>query len=679
MNLLNEDIEIRYSPLSDIGAGIVFGLGYNLINYVYGDSFESQKKELKANKCLSFERAKTLEEFNIIIKQNEKDEKINPFEILRKITNLELNADISTYNNLLNFCIANGKFNYADRLEEEIFDFTSPVQHDLTTFNIILKGIACKIESETQTDKIEILLNKMRNILSEMLKTTNMRPNEISLNTCIDILTKAGKFKDAWEMFENMKNTYDISPDNYSYSTIVKALRGKPDSDMLEKALKFLELIKTAKGKNEEVIFNCLIECCFKLGDIAKAEHLLKEMSISSIPISKVTYSLMIKGYGTYYLLDKVLELFARMKKNNIFANEVIYGCILNACVRCSEIKKAKEIYDEMKKSNYQSNLFISTTMIKCYARAGDFKGAISIYEELLNSKLTVNIVLYNAILDACVQCREYAKMTEIYKQLKKRINEDGYRPDLITISTLVKGYSKSKNMKKVLKIYYKMSILQENGEIKLDEVFYNTVLDSCVRNNLIEKGLEILKVMKANRISFSNVTYSIIIKLHSKDNDSIKTFEVLEEMKRNNVIPGIIVYTCLIQTCLKNKNFDKAISLFEEIKSQKITPDHVLYSSIINGCLFNKRYDKAYLYLIDSFNGNVRLPNYIYNKYFGILLSKHIQLKNNLRLIYTEKIYTMLKMRNYLLDKETILKMTAFVCKYKGISANIFNRVILK
>ena len=138
---------------------------------------------------------------------------------------------------------------------------------------------------------------------------------------------------------------------------------------------------------------------------------------------------------------------------------------------------------------------------------------------------------------------------------------------------------------------------------------------------------------------------------------------EILDEMKKNRVIPGLIVYTCLIQTCLKCKNFSKAIHLFEELKNIKINPDHVIYSSIVNSFLYNKKFELAYQYLFESFKYNVRLPDYIYNKYFHLLLTNY-NLNKDQKLTFCEKIYSMLKTRKFEFEKKIIREIIAFNCK---------------
>jgi len=513
----------------------------------------------------------------------------------------------------------------------------------------------------------------MTKILNELGKdSSSIKPNEITLNSCLEIYIKSEEFEKAWELFDNMNTKYNVSPDNYSYSIIMKALRVSPSEEKLNKILKVVDIIKMkkesdySKNEYEEITFNLLIDTCFKLKKIKKAEEMFSLMKELKIPVTKVTYSVMIKGYGQYYQKEKALELFNQMKEQGVFPNEIVYGCILNSCIRCHDIKNTKIIIEEMKLHNLELNSHISSMMIKAYSQSGDFNAAIELFNKSIHYN---NIVIYNAILHACVESGEFKKMTEIYETLNMQIQtnpNDSPQPDLITLSTLIKGYSKTKNFEKVIEIYDYLEKRQTEGKVKLDEVFYNTILDACARNKQIMKGIEIINTMKSLNINFSNVTYSIMIKLYSKQGDIKKIFNILKEMKECNISPGLIVYTCLIQTCISQKDFVKAFELFEELKKDKIKPDHILYSSMINGCLSNKKIEESYTYMLESFTNNVRMSDWIYNKFLHVLLSKRTYLKETLKKQYCITLYSKLKERRFLLEKETIQEITDFLLKSK-------------
>ena len=133
--------------LTDVGVGLVFGLGYYLIKYIYGDNkAKDNDKEVSSSKILDWDNPKTIEDFNYLIKQNEENTKLNPFDVISKMNKAHIIPDITVYNNLLNSCISSRNDENFDMLTKEIFDFGSPILPDLSTFNIIMKFISCKLD-----------------------------------------------------------------------------------------------------------------------------------------------------------------------------------------------------------------------------------------------------------------------------------------------------------------------------------------------------------------------------------------------------------------------------------------------------------------------------------------------------------------------------------------------------
>jgi len=674
MNFLNADVANAVNPyLTDVGVGLVFGLGYYLIKYLYGDNQNSKDKKTNTDSLgkslIQWENLKSVEDFNHLIKVNEADAKMNPFEVLDKINKMQLTPDINTFNNLLNACFASGNYESADKLIEEMFDFASPIQPDLSTFNIRLKGVSCRLDSAVTSELKDELIAIMDKIMEELVKSS-IKPNDISINTMLDILIKAGKIKRAWELFDSMLEKYEIEPDKYSYSTIIKALRYELDESKLERAFGIIEYLKNKKcSNNDEIIFNCLIDVCIKLNLIDKADKVFREMKEIGIAPSKITYAIMIKGYGQVYQLDKAFQIFEEMKSQNIPANEIIYGCLLNACVRCSKIDKVTEVYEEMKKLQLDMNIVLYTTLIKAYTKVKNITSALSVYEEMLNDKaVSPNIVTHNAMLDCCVECNEIGKMSEIYDNIKTRaINEENQpQPDLITYSTVIKGYARAKDMEKVFNIYHFLTTSENN--FQLDEVIYNSILDGCAKTSNLERALLVYGEMVKKEVKRSNVTYSILVKLYANSKMEDQALKILEEMVEKNIKPGIIVYTCLIQTCLRSKRFERAISLFENLKSDGLKPDHVLYNTIVNGCLFNQKWDMACKYTLESFVMNVKMAYDIYRNVLEKLTYNYCSLRTNQKCEYATKILKELKLRGINVEDETYEKVARMIYKNQGV-----------
>jgi len=611
------DVANSLNPyLSELGAGLVFGLGYYVINYQLGDDSSSQTKQKKGAPIL-LDSAKTIEDFNKLIMQSIDEVRFNPFEILDKIHKSSLTPDITIYNNLINMCYVKRQNEEADKLVDEIFDFASPVQPNLSTFNILLKGISIKLDNNLSNEEILTQLETADKLFLNLQETHNLKPDDVTINTKMDILIKGSKISRAWELFDEMKTKYFIEPDRYSYTTIIKSFKYEPDLTKLDKVLSILDLFKGKKTcSTDEIILNCVIDVCLKLGKIDKAEMVFKSMKEFGIFPSKITYAIMITGYGQVYQLDEAFKIFDEMKEMNLEPNDVIYGCLLNACVRSSNLKKVTQVYEEMQEKEIKLNLIIYTTLIKAYSKGKSFSDSLKVYEKMLVDPLVKpNIIVYNAMLDCCVECNNPNKMNEIYEKIKNDFLQadescDCPKPDLSTYSTVIKGYAKGKDMEKVYDIY---QFLVNSKEFVLDEVIYNTVLDACAKTGSYKLAMEIFEDMNKSKIKKSNVTYSILIKIFSNNKEEETAIKLLEEMKANKIKPGLIVYTCLIQTCLKSKRFSQAMDLFEDLKKIGLKPDHVLYNTIVNGSLYHQKVESACKYTLESFDYNVRMADDIY------------------------------------------------------------------
>jgi len=86
--------------------------------------------------------------------------------------------------------------------------------------------------------------------------------------------------------------------------------------------------------------------------------------------------------------------------------------------------------------------------------------------------------------------------MGEIYERIKEKAlaDENTPQPDLITYSTVIKGYARAKDMEKVFDIY---QFLNSINNFQLDEVIYNSILDGCAKTGSFERALEIYDDMK--------------------------------------------------------------------------------------------------------------------------------------------------------------------------------------
>jgi pentatricopeptide repeat protein len=540
---------------------------------------------------------------------------------------------------------------------------------NIVTFNIILKGVNLEMSKFEFCERKEYARKNIDMIIKE-IERRGLKPNDITLNTIIDITVESGSFDLAWKYYDDMEKVYMIEPDIYTYSTLLKTIKNyEPDEQYIERAFEILKIVKLSKAKGikpDEILYNCILDTCVKYNRMEQAESVYGDMSHAGVNPSKITYAIMIRGYGNDYHLEKAFEVFNEMKLNGVPPNEIIYGCLLNACVKCSRIEKACEVFDEIQLNNIEMNLVLYTTLIKGYTRTKNFQKAFEIYERLLNDKsVTANIITFNAILDCCVECGDYDMMSKIYEDIRTNAinNENAPQPDLITYSTVIKGYSRMKNVNKVMDIY---NFLRNRDDMVLDEVIFNSILDGLLKSGKFEDALKVYDDMRKNNVKRSNATFSILIKIHSKMDNVDNAVEVYNEMIAEKMKPSLITYTSILQILIKSKRIQNAINIFDDILKNKLLPDQVMFNVIINGCVFNGRLDDSCRFLFESFKANVKLCGDVYKNILNNLLTNRI-MEINYKNDLTLRICKELKSRGVKIDYDLYYKVMKMIYKSYG------------
>merc|ERR1719162_1919625 len=164
--------------------------------------------------------------------------------------------------------------------------------------------------------------------------------------------------------------------------------------------------------------------------------------------------------------------------------------------------------------------------------------------------------------------------------------------PDIVTYSTIVKGFCNSGNLDLALQV---LEDMQTEGKLVPDEVMHNSLLDGCTREQRPNDALKLLENMRKTGVAPSNYTLSTLAKLFGRCRRLNQAFTLIEDLSREyGLNVNIQVYTCLIQACFQNRQAPKAVTLHDKLIKEGLVPDEMLYSALVKGCLQAGLVDKA-------------------------------------------------------------------------------------
>ena len=695
INEANNSNSTISSCLADISISLVFGIGYYIFkqfNKINDVNSHSKKEE----KNCKWTKAETIQQFNQLIMSNT-EKSTDAFKILGIIQKKGIIPDVVTFNCLLDMSFKLDHFEAAKRLFDEFSDFGSPIQPDAVSYNILLKG--CVIKMKSLSDQNSWTLNKhlieqeIDSILAEM-KKKSIEMNLVTYNTAIDSYIESGNFTKAWNIYNDMLiQGSNVKPDLFTFATLIKGLKSsynkentytsentdinlsnKLNKNNLERTIEILNKIKSGECEGilvDEILYNSVLDTCIKFGEISKAEEIFEDMKLNKIPPTIITYSIMIKGYGYVYNMEKALNLKNEIESKNIKPNNIIYGCLLNCAVRCGKLDTMINIYQSMREDGIRPNRIIYTTLIKGFNKMKQFEKAFELFDSISDDdKINCNISMYNAILDCCVESKNFKKLNEIYNKLKS-INEnhsdaeyasDNYpKPNVITYSTMIKGHTRCGQIEEAKKIYEFLKMNQ--NYFALDEILFNTVCDCFARAGQKELAIEVFEDMKKANIKHTAIIYSILIKMYSSCGEYHKCLQTFDMMIKNNIKPSLVSYTTIIQMYLKQKKFSEAIAKFEEMKRNNLKPDHVIYNFLINNCTFNKKIEKAIEFLIESIRENIKLNDDTYGNCIEYLINNKF-MNSSQRIGYASDILKILKENNFSIKYEIYSKLVKVIYK---------------
>lgn len=608
----SENIKVNSSLIDNLALSVLTGLGYYILNRISKRENNPLKKDLK-------------------------DELIDNYNKLEDSKSL----------NLFRSYIAN---------DEELSNELKHQEPNIDTYNKIIANILNEVKANLRfKDK---KLRKIEEILSLFteLKERKFTPTLFTYNRIMEALLEKSDFQEAWKIYNELE-TELFEGDLFTLCSLLKiwkqARLGSTATNNSEEQAKItkIELILNSyvlkESDFEELTLNNILENLISENKFALAEKLFQTaLKLKQNCLSLYTYSIMIKAYGSENNFDKASEIMQKIEEAGLKANDVIYGCLLNCAVKCSKFDYIKKIWEQMKNNSVEPNCIIYSTLIKAYNKMKLYDVALEIFEKISHEeKINSNIIIYNAVLDVCVESKNLEKLKEIYEFIKIMCNicPQFPKPNLITYSTIIKGFVKCQKMDEAMDLYETL----KSQKFQLDEVLFNTLIDGYGKQGNDKMAIKLYEEMKSYGIKGSAVIFSILIKMYCNQNDMTNALHHFNLYKSENHKPSIVPYTTLIQVYIRRKELDKAIEIFEQIKKVGLKPDQVSYNFIINGCTFNRKLEKAIEYLHESFAKNMKLSDDTYNNLLEYLVNNKF-MKTHERIKNISEIIKILKERKF-------------------------------
>jgi len=492
-------------------------------------------------------------------------------------------ADTAAYNSALDVCISCGDMTAA----ATVFEAMKSTGHvDAVSYNILMKQHLGEAGSVAQ---IEALLQEMRR--------GGLKPNTATYNSILGGAMAVGDFGRAWQTIDVMEKE-GPGIDAYTISILFKAYKGKRHTMDAVSFDRALALIQKYSVKVDEVLVNVALEACVGLRDPGRLSAALDAFRRGGWTMPKQcamhTYATLIKAYGQSRQLHMAWRLWGDVTcKKGLVPSEQLYGQMIDVLVTNNHLDDALVLFEEMKathKDHLSSQGFAVAyaMVIKGFAQRKECARALQCYEEMKEHNTMVGLVVFNTLIDACSRVGDMDAAASLFRDMVAEC-----APDLITYSTLIKGYCVRGELDEAMELF---ACMRRKG-IQPDAIVFNSLLDGCAKKQMPVLCEQVVHDMEQAGVNPSNHSASILIKLYGRCRDLNAAFRVINEMpKKYGFHPNAAVYTCLMSTCITNGRMDLAMDLRKRMIEDSIWLDEKTYSTLIRGALRSNSVEQCVL-----------------------------------------------------------------------------------
>lgn len=345
--------------------------------------------------------------------------------------------------------------------------------------------------------------------------------------------------------------------------------------------------------------FNSVLNAVVNAGrmDVAHKVVALQERTPTAPPLTPVTYSIMLKGYGRLGDSENVEMILEKAEGNGIDPDTVMLNSILDALVNCKKIEKAEAVFRKMITNTDKStapNIRTYNTMLKGFAISGALDQARDL-AGLMQTQHMWDAVTTNTLVSAAVNAQAFEYAEEVLVMYTESPREgqglfEGERrdhPNVEAYTQLLDGYAKAGFLDKALNTLQKMRCIQ----VTPNEYTYTCMVAGLARNNRFESAIKLLDFMEANGVIPSVVTYNAFISAlgqvstggtHDEQENASLEFEFVEQgiellrrMMAKGTRPNVTTISTLLECFAKcsRSRIGEATAIVQRFEREGVIP----------------------------------------------------------------------------------------------------------
>jgi len=195
-----------------------------------------------------------------------------------------------------------------------------------------------------------------------------------------------------------------LQPNLITYSTVIKGLCQKGNMDT---AFSVFEDLKASPGvKPDEIVYNTMLDGCAGAGLLSEGELLFEEMKKNGVAPTNYTLTVLVRLMGQARCISRAFDLIETFaQKHRVRANSHVYTALVQACLTCHDLPRAGEAFEQAIRSRAPPEQRVCQSLLRALITSGKAEYAVGLLRSLTKTNGTANSSISDAFINETVSC----------------------------------------------------------------------------------------------------------------------------------------------------------------------------------------------------------------------------------------------------------------------------------
>ncbi|KAF9609322.1 hypothetical protein IFM89_015577 [Coptis chinensis] len=306
-----------------------------------------------------------------------------------------------------------------------------------------------------------------RRLFVEMLE-----PDAICWTSLISAYTRNDQFEGALDLFYLMNRKYRVSPDGFTFATILTACghlgRVKHGKEVHAKVV-------TSGICGNLVVESSILDMYGKCGLVKDSRAIFDRMQKKNV----VSWCALLGAYCQNGDFKAVLDIFREMETKDMYC----FGTVLRACAGLAVVRQGKEVHCQYLRKVGWRDIIVESALVDVYAKCG----CVNYAERMFLEIPVKNLITWNSMICGLAQ---NGKAEEALAMFNEMLSE-GMKPNYITFIGVLFACSHARLVDQGRE-YFKL--MGEFYRINAGIEHVNCMVDLLGRAGLLEEADDLLK-----------------------------------------------------------------------------------------------------------------------------------------------------------------------------------------